>query len=35
MAGKKAAETPGMVKTAEVATMLEMTPQWVRDLTRA
>lgn len=34
MAGKKAAETPGMVKTAEVATMLEMTPQWVRDLTK-
>lgn len=34
MAGKKDAETPGMVKTAEVATMLEMTPQWVRDLTK-
>lgn len=36
MAGsrKAAEETPGMVKTAEVATMLEMTPQWVRDLTK-
>lgn len=28
------AEQPGFVKTAEVASLLELTPQWVRDLTR-